>query len=323
MDKYHVDSSSQYNDIRENVGSKNLFVNRMFANSSSPGATEYLRLGDAEVYKKNLHIIRFVATAIHEVLGHGTGKLLSETEPGKFNFDPENPPLSPHTGRPVQSWYRHGQTWTGVFEDLAVTVEECRAILISAYLIDNRDLLHTFGYNEDSDPTEDGLIYLSYLHLGVEGIRSLEHYNKHERTWTEAHNQAYSAIFKYLPLEGERLLTVQFDPLTSGLSVHLDCTKISSHGKVALGQLLCRLHVWRCTADVKPCRDYYGQLTAVEGRYEAWREFVSDRPQPRWKFVQANTFVPSEGKVEIKVYEESNEGIVQSWAERDTKPPPI
>lgn len=36
----------------------------------------------------------------------------------------------------------------------------------------------------------------------------------------------------------------------------------------------------------------------------------------RWKFVQSNTFVKSKN-VEVKVYEESNEDIIQSWVERD------
>ncbi len=37
--------------------------------------------------------------------------------------------------------------------------------------------------------------------------------------------------------------------------------------------------------------------------------------ESKMKFVQPNTFV-REGVVEVKVYEESNEGIIQSWVER-------
>lgn len=57
-------------------------------------------------------------------------------------------------------------------------------------------------------------------------------------------------------------------------------------------------------------------MCAVEGVYEEWRQLVCSKPNPRWKFVQPNTFV-REGTVVLKVYEESNEGIIQSWAERD------
>lgn len=95
----------------------------------------------------------------------------------------------------------------------------------------------------------------------------------------------------------------------------VDQAKLLSHGKPSLGRLLCRLHVWRCTADFKPCAELYEALSRVSGDYEEWRKIVVSHPEPRWKFVQANTFL-KHGGVELKVYEESNEGIIQSWAER-------
>jgi dipeptidyl-peptidase-3 len=84
--------------------------------------------------------VRFITTAIHELLGHGTGKLLSETSPGVYNFDNQDPPKNPLSGKPVTSYYLPGQTWGSVFGKLAGTVEECRAILMSEYLMDNEDL---------------------------------------------------------------------------------------------------------------------------------------------------------------------------------------
>jgi dipeptidyl-peptidase-3 len=54
----------------------------------------------------------------------------------------------------------------------------------------------------------------------------------------------------------------------------------------------------------------------VDGVYEEWRKTVVSKPKMKWKFVQPNTFVTVK-KVQIKVYEESNEGIIQSWAERN------
>jgi len=57
-------------------------------------------------------------------------------------------------------------------------------------------------------------------------------------------------------------------------------------------------------------------MCAVDGVYEEWRRIVVSKPNMRWKFVQPNTFARGTD-VEIKVYEESNEGIIQSWVERD------
>jgi hypothetical protein len=101
------------------------------------------------------HEVRFAQTAVHELIGHGTGKLLTETAPGQFNFDHTNPPISPITGDPISTWYKPGETWNSVFGKLAPTVEECRAYLIADYLADNRDVLGMFGYDHNSTPTAD------------------------------------------------------------------------------------------------------------------------------------------------------------------------
>lgn len=115
------------------------------------------------------HTVRFIGTVIHELIGHGTGKRLTETAQGEFNFDHNNPPVSPVTGEAVQTWYRPGETWTSVFGKLAHTVEECRAFLMATYMADNRDILGLFGYTQDSNPTTDdrespiGVRYLDTL----------------------------------------------------------------------------------------------------------------------------------------------------------------
>lgn len=105
------------------------------------------------------HISRFIGTAIHELVGHGTGKLLAETGPGTFNFDHKNRPISPITGQPIQTWYEPGETWNSVFGKLAPTVEECRAFLVANYLADNKDILALFGYDQNTKPTSDDREY--------------------------------------------------------------------------------------------------------------------------------------------------------------------
>ena len=186
---------------------------------------------------------------------------------------------------------------------------------MSAYLIDNTDILGIFGYDETSTLAADDLIYLSYLHLGVEGLRSLEHYSPDTKKWTQAHSQGYFAIFKHLLIEATAS-SVHHDPNTSALHVTVDSTKIISHGKPALGRLMCALHIWRCTANVGACRPFYQSLTSVEGLYEAWRSVVATRPERRAKFVPGNTYNKN-GEVECREYEESDEGIIRSWAERN------
>lgn len=102
---------------------------------------------EQETFKKHRFHSYYIWVVLHEILGHGTGRFLSQTSDGSFNFDPENPPFNPLTGKPIHTWYLLGQTWTGVFEDLATTVDECRAELVGAYLIDEPEVLDLFGYS--------------------------------------------------------------------------------------------------------------------------------------------------------------------------------
>lgn len=109
---------------------------------------------DAGPLKEYSGKIHFIKNAIHELLGHGSGKLLCETAPGVFDFDRERPPTNPLTGAPIETWYRPGQGFQGVFNDLANSTEECRATLVSYLLPVERDILRLFGYDGE-DVTAD------------------------------------------------------------------------------------------------------------------------------------------------------------------------
>jgi dipeptidyl-peptidase III len=132
-----------------------VYGNRMSLNSSQGRPCHYVHPSEIEAFTRAANVCRFIGTAIHELIGHGTGKLLAETSPGKFNFDHKNTPISPVTGKPIQTLYKPGETWVSVFGKLAPTVEECRAFLVASYLADNKDILALFGYDHKSTPTAD------------------------------------------------------------------------------------------------------------------------------------------------------------------------
>lgn len=143
----------------------------------------------------------------------------------------------------------------------------------------------------------------------------LHFYRKNKDLLKHAQKGQFS-ILKHLLVDGGGVLAVEYDAAQSVLTVAVDRAKIASCGQPSLGHLLCRLQIWRCTADVDPCTVFYKELSAVDGEYEEWRKSVCARPEPRWKCVQANTFLGPDG-VGLKVYDESNEGIIRSGAERD------
>ena len=80
-----------------------------------------------------------------------------------------------------------------------------------------------------------------------------------------------------------------------------------------------KLHIYKSTADVEAGSTFFNHMSSVGMEY--WgtkvRSVVLDKKQPRKVFVQANTYLDEgTGKVTIKHYDATPEGMIQSWADR-------
>lgn len=112
-------------------------------------------------------------------------------------------------------------------------------------------------------------------------------------------------------------MTIECDPSKNKLTVRLDSSLILKYGKPALGRMLLRLHIYRCTADIDECRAFYEDLSKVDGESAEWRRIVVANKEPKWVFSQPNTFEDGEnGTVALKEYPATSMGVIESWAER-------
>ncbi|KAL3434216.1 peptidase family M49-domain-containing protein [Aspergillus tetrazonus] len=312
-------SRAQYNDIRQNVGYKNIiFSNRMLAESHRARGLYMVPESEQEIFKQHRPHAYYIWVVLQELFGHGTGRFLSEISPGNFNFDPNDPPSNPITGDPVKTWYKPGQTWTGVFEDISTTVDECRAELVGAYLFDDPEILALFGYTQQGHINQMivWLVYNLYLQLATDGLRGLENYDPVTKKWSQAHSQAHYAIFRHLLRDSPNLYMVVSDTGASTLTVKLDRSRIVHEGRPSLGRMLLRLHIYRCSADIASCRDFYESLSNVDFEALTWRDIIVAKKDLPVVFFQANTFIRSDA-VELREYEPTARGVIQSWAERE------
>jgi dipeptidyl-peptidase III len=90
---------------------------------------------------------------------------------------------------------------------------------------------------------------------------------------------------------------------------------------LAVADMLQKIHVYKSTADVETGTKFFGDMSGVGLEY--WgtkvRDVVLKNKQPRKVFVQANTYLDeATGQVTLKQYEPTLEGIIQSWADRET-----
>jgi len=257
------------------------------------------------------------------LLGHGTGKLLQETAPGVYNFDPKNPPISPVTNKPITTYYKPGQTWGSVFGSIASSYEECRAETVAMALSCDFEILKIFGFGDgtaDMDGEAGDVLYAAYLSMARAGIASLELWDPKSRKWGQAHSQARFSILKCFLQSPDQFCKLDYknDDL-SDLTIKIDRNKITTAGRKAVESYLQKLHIYKSTANVETGTKFYNEMTEVEPVFwgEKIRNEVLRNKQPRKVFVQANTVLDeTTGKVSLVEYDPSLEGMIKSYAER-------
>jgi dipeptidyl-peptidase-3 len=310
-----------YDDIRQNFGFKNVSLGNILSAKAPNESVPFIKDADLATYQKYRDPAFEVQVGLHELLGHGCGKLLQETSPGEFNFDKSNPPISPLTGQPIKSWYKPGQTWGSVFSTIAASYEECRAECVAMALSCEFPILALFGFGDgtvDMNSEAGDVLYTAYLQMARAGIAALEFWDPKSRKWGQAHMQARFSILRTFLNAGVEFCELEYtkDDL-SDLTIRLERNRILDLGRPAVDEYLQKLHIYKATADYPAAKRMYDEITDVESFYaDLVRPAVLKKKTPRKVFVQANT-VEKGGKVELREYEATNEGMIQSCVERE------
>ncbi|KAF2274541.1 dipeptidyl-peptidase III [Westerdykella ornata] len=311
-----------YDDIRQNLGFKNVSLGNVLSAKAPDEPIPFIKESDLALYRKYRDAAFEVQVGIHELLGHGCGKLLQETSPGEYNFDIHNPPISPLTGKPITSWYKPGQTWGSVFGSFAASYEECRAECVAMALSCDFSVLRIFGFGDgtpDLDSEAGDILYAAYLSMARAGIAALEFWDPKSRKWGQAHMQARFSILRTFLNAGVEFAELEFQDKEqlSDLTIRLERSKILELGRPAVEEYLRKLHIYKATADVEAAKRMYDEITDVEPFYENYvRPAVLRKKVPRKVFVQANTVEKDGGKVELREYEASAKGMIESFADR-------
>ncbi|XP_029468951.1 dipeptidyl peptidase 3 [Rhinatrema bivittatum] len=311
-----------YDDIRQTEGFKNVSLGNILAvaYSTQKEKLTFLLEEDKDLYIKWKSPSFEVQVGLHELLGHGSGKLFLQDEKGIFNFD-KSVVTNPETGEQIQSWYKGSETWDSKFSTIASTYEECRAECVGLYLCLKKEVLKIFGH--EGTEAED-VIYVNWLNMVRAGVLSLEFYTTETKQWRQAHMQARFVILRVLLEAGEGLVSVQHTVGEDGRPdalITLDRSKILSVGRPAIERFLRRLQVFKSTADVEGGRAMYEYYSAVLDdepyRFLALRETVLLRKEARKMFVQANTHVTGkDDPPQLVEYEGSAAGLIHSFVDR-------
>ncbi|KAK2828168.1 hypothetical protein Q5P01_019202 [Channa striata] len=309
-----------YDDIRQSEGFKNVSLGNVLAvaYATQKEKLTFLLEEDKDLFIKCKGPSFEVQVGLHELLGHGSGKLFVRDDKGKFNFD-KSKVINPETGEPVSSWYQDSETWDSKFSTVASSYEECRAECVGLYLCLNKQVLSIFGH-EGQDA--DDVVYINWLSMVRAGLLGLEFYTPESKSWRQAHMQARFVILRVLLEAGEDLVGLEEVTGQDGkpdAHITLDRSKIHTVGKNAIHRFLCKLQVFKSTANVEGGRALYEHYSTVSDsgahNFLRLRETVLLRKEARKLFVQANTRVNGD-KVELVEYEGSEVGLINSFTER-------
>ena len=92
------------------IGFKNVNLGNVYPTPTKTNI-QFVSEADSEIlctYSKESMTLQ---VAIHELLGHGTGKLFTKNvDTGELNFDPDT--KNPFTGEPITTHYLSTETWS-------------------------------------------------------------------------------------------------------------------------------------------------------------------------------------------------------------------
>ncbi|EDO43060.1 predicted protein [Nematostella vectensis] len=303
-----------YDEIRQDEGFKNVSLGNVLSAHSADQKITFLTEEDAELYSKLKAPSFEVQVGLHELLGHGSGKLFIKKPDGSYNFDHKSV-VNTETGEKIQSWYTEGETWSTKFAELSSSYEECRAECVGIYLCLNKDVLRIFGHEGAAG---DDIVYVNWLNMVRAGLLGLEFYTPENNKWRQAHMQARYVILRVLLEAGEQLVQLTRIAGSDGkpdILVTLDRNKISCVGQPAIGAFLRKLQVFKSTADYASGKDLYDKYSAVDAHFLEMRNIVLARKTPRRMFVQSHTTI-QDGVVSLKEFEASASGMIASFIAR-------
>lgn len=234
----------------------------------------------------------FIQVGLHELLGHGSGKLLGEDSDNKLNFDVNL--INPLTNKPVETYYKKGQNYESVFGAMSCAYEECRAETVGLYLCLEKEVARIFQIPEAEI---DDIIYVNYVCLLLAGLKGLEMYNPTSKKWLQAHSNARFVILRVFLEQAKDLVKVEEIDDGKNLLLTVDKTKLYSVGKKVIGEFLLKLQIYRATADIVNAKAMFDKYSEVSDKgthpWLTWRDVVIAHKKPRKIYVQPKTYLDS------------------------------
>lgn len=163
-----------YDDIRQNEGFKNVYLGNAMP-SVSMSTVQFATPDQAKILSGNMLRCYEVHVACHELLGHGTGKLLYRAADGS-----QGSYTDPINNETFESCYEQKEVWNTKFGAISTSYEECRADTVGFYLCTIKEVYDLFGF---ADEEVNQMLWVNVMSQFRKGTLGLPLYNVETKKW--------------------------------------------------------------------------------------------------------------------------------------------
>jgi len=296
-----------YDDIRETEGFKNVYLGNAMPTIKAT-SIQFATAEQAAILSELTASTYVVHVACHELLGHGTGKLIYRDADGKASKFTD-----PISGEEFESCYETGDTWNSRFGAISASYEECRADTVGYFLCTLKEVYSLFGV-EDADV--DKMLWCNVMNQLRKGIVGLPLYNAEAKKWGQAHTQG-AFVFTQWIYKNQKSKIVDFEITgENDFIIHLDEAALISEGKGLISQLLVVLQTYKSSGCLERGKKFYDEYSEVNDFFLKIRDIVLRNKKPRRLELNNNLVRYNDKSICIQHYPETHEGIIHSYADR-------
>lgn len=296
-----------YPQIRQDYGFKNISLDNIVVSSYKGQENvklDYLNEDDNKLYKTHFREALMIDVAGHELLGHGSGKLFVEKD-GQLNFSKDT--INPYTGKPVEQWYKDGETFENKFGNLGSAYEECRAECVGLYLSNFKDFHDIFNTADAWDVSR--VVWLWIIRAGLGGLMT---YNPDTKEWASAHCQARYVIYSVLKEAG--LVNIVMNDEQDNFTINYRDT--TGKGIEIIENLLGKLNVYKAIGDTVNGFELFNKYSCVDEEHLKLRSIVIKRRKTFPGFIQPTLKMNMEEKIEVVTYGNTVRDAIQSFVDK-------
>ena len=302
-----------YLDIHDKEGFKNLILANAVDKYDEQFLANIIKQEDVNIFQKYDFNVNMFNTCLHELYGHGSGKLFYIDKLGKFNFDIENT-INPLTNEKIKKYYNPGETYESKFSTIARIMEEGRADYIALYLSYDKIAQKIFGFDESE---YEDVIYCMFFCNIVGGVAGVGHFKN--GAWANPYAQERFILVNYIlknQTEGKEILKFEVNEQDRSFKILLNKENLLNYGKNIISEMIKLLHISKCTGDFETANNFlevYGMVS------EYMRDIYSMIPYSRKIKKKMNIELELEEKsnnVIMKMYPLHIIGFIQSLVDR-------